>query len=150
VAELALWGPKVRFPYRGRQQSGEHVEFKPATVYEISHAVQVWGEAGARALADELHGRFKASYVHEPGDSLALGLDAVTLLLRGVPDARTVERARKAIDEAIAEIGVKALYQGYQRFELGPADAPRKPWLRDDPDDDDPDHPAAMPLPQRS
>jgi hypothetical protein len=135
--------------FKGRKQSGEHVEFKLSTQYAVSHTVQVWGEAGARRLADELHGRFDASYAHDPGDTLAKGLYAVTLVHRGVPDRNTVRKAKAAIDEAIAETGVNALYAGYQRTELGPAREPRKPWLRDDPDDDD-QSPGGMPLPQRS
>ena len=139
---------------RGKQQSGDYVEFKPSTAYEVRHVVQVWGEAEARDLVDELHGRFSASYAHDPGDTLGVGLYAVTLMHHGVPDRHTIARARKAIDETIEETGVRARYQGYQKTEIGPAEAPRKPWLRDDADDadddDDSDHPASLPLPLKS
>ncbi len=137
---------------RGKQQSGDYVEFKPSTAYEVHHVVQVWGEAEARDLVDELHGRFCASYAHDPGDTLGCGLYAVTLMHRGVPDRHTIARARKTIDEVIEETGVRARYAGYQRTEIGPAETPRKPWLRDDDDQDgdDSEHPASLPLPLKS
>ncbi len=141
----------VKWPFRGKTRSGDYTEFKPSVVYEVRHTVQVWGEAGAKELTDILHGRFSASYAHDPGDTLGCGLYVVTLMHRGVPDRSTVTRARKTIDEVIEEAGVKARYQGYQRHEIGPADAPRKPWLRDDDaDDQEDDSPAGLPLPLKS
>jgi hypothetical protein len=141
----------VKFPSRSKQTSGEYVDFKPAHQYAVSHFVQVWGEAGARELADSLHGRFFASYAPDPGDTLARGLYVVTLTHTGVPDRNTVKKAQSAIAEAIEEAGVKARYTGYQRTELGPAETPRKPWLRhDDADDDQDDGPGGLPLPLKS
>ncbi len=56
----------MKFPSRSsKQTSGEYVDFKPATQYAVSHFVGVWGEAGAKELADILHGRFDASYAHD-------------------------------------------------------------------------------------
>jgi hypothetical protein len=142
----------TKFPFQGKTQSGEYTDFKPATVYEVYHTVQVWAREGAEALADSLHGRFKASYAPDSHDTLAKGIYVVTLMHRGVPDPRrTLTLARKVIEEAIEEAGVNARYAGWSRTEIGPAEQPRKPWLRDDDGDgDDGDSIFSVPAPRKA
>jgi hypothetical protein len=140
----------LKFPFRGKARSGEYQDFRPSTQYAVSHSVQVWTREGAEALADLLHGRFDASYAPDSYDTLARGLWVVTLKHTGIPDKNTIRKARKAIEEAIEEVGANARYQGWSRTELGPAETPRRPWLHDDGDDGDSDSPMGIPLPLKS
>jgi hypothetical protein len=145
---------EVKFLRRRKVPDGSHQLFQDSVRYAITHRVEVWGQREAASLADSLHGRFEASIVPSPFDTLAAGLWEVTLTHTGVPDQRTVPRARKAIEEAIQEAGVRGRYLNFERTELGPADPPRRHPFADKADDDGEDDGEnsvfSMPLPLKS
>jgi hypothetical protein len=144
----------TKFLRRRKNPDGSHQLFQDSVRYAITHFVEVWGQREAAVLADILHGRFEASVAPSPHDTLAMGLYEVTLVHRGVPDRSTLVRARKAIEEAITEAGVRGRYIGFERAEIGPADPPRRHAFADKVDDDGEDDGEnsvfSMPLPLKS
>jgi hypothetical protein len=103
--------------------------------------------SGAQALARLLHGpgKFQVEIRQDSYDTLGRGISVIVARHSGQPTEDTVEKARKMIQSAMAEVGAYARIMNWERSEISPA--PRRPPA----DDDDDDSGAfGMPLPLRS
>jgi hypothetical protein len=103
--------------------------------------------SGAQALARLLSGpgKFQVEIRQDSYDTLGRGTSVIVARHSGQPTEDTVEKARKMIQSATAEVGAHARIMNWERHEIPPAR--RRPPA----DDDDDDFGAfEMPLPLRS
>ncbi len=118
---------------RSKARSGEFDLIKlDGTRYAIAWYLEVI--SGAQALARLLHGpgKFHVEIRQDSYDTLGRGTSMIVARHSGQPTEDTVEKARKMIQSAVAEVGARARIMNLERHEIPPA--PRRPLVDDDND----------------
>jgi hypothetical protein len=150
---IALRFPEMKWPGKGRKQSGEFQLLPPGQPVILNHYVEVEGWDNARLIAEQLHG-FRTSVGLSPTDNgIGPTRYQITVSHAYVPDGKKTKGgshnttpemalswAQKAISEVIRQVP-GSRYAGWDRN-------PMPPQTRDHDDDDD--SPAGLPLPLRS
>jgi hypothetical protein len=140
----------MKWPFKGRQRSGQYQLLPPGQPVQLNHYVSVEGRDSARLIAEHLTGTFSTSVGLSPTDNgIGVTRYQVKASHRYIPEVGKGEkttaemaltRAQKLISELVVQFGGK--YVGWDRTPMSPEHKVRK-----DDDGDDSQNSMGPPLP---